>query len=198
VSPQYHWDERQFLTHALAGFVSDLPDGAILSVLNQKSPFLVELEIGSEARLRATIRAEEDIPAVFSDIQQEVIEFSTGTAWPECPIHGFHPLRAKRGGWVCDLDRSEGVSSQAQRVAPYGSIAQLSKPALSIANGTLRWFRPDWGWGIIADDQGDIWFHRSDLSDLDVLPAPGALVRCTINGTQGLFRRAAAGSVKPI
>lgn len=53
----------------------------------------------------------------------------------------------------------------------------------------IRWYRSDWGWGIIADLEGDVWFHINRFRE----PAPaciadGASVDYELDGSQGPLR----------
>ncbi len=131
----------------------------------------------------------------FDRLQQTVIELGVGQAWPACPEHGYHPLRATVEGWACSLADNwpAGVTLLARSSAPvwaYGSF-QDGRGLGSLLRGdhVIRWYRSDWGWGIIADLEGDVWFHINRFRE----PAPaciadGASVDYELDGSQGPLR----------
>ena len=89
---------------------------------------------------------------------QDVIE-RLGTAWPKCICHGRHPMVAvdeDGGKWVCPYDQGCSVA-----------IGQLPAPPVDepvVADDHVRWFRSDWGWGVIAHRDGDVWVHFSAIA----------------------------------
>jgi cold shock CspA family protein len=163
----------------LAAFVADLPEPVVLTH-EWRPPATLEfsLLIGGQPRVRGlrdeahrgSVDVVTDLVSCLDDIQQSVIEDGVGRAWPACPFHEHHPLQATRDGWLCTAAVSSDPAEETEDLAvltwAYGTLGPrgASRP-LAAADHVIRWYRPDWGWGIIADIDGDVWFHLSSFKE---------------------------------
>jgi hypothetical protein len=186
-------------------FASDLPSCALLvadwqaldvlqySLVINGLPLMTGLHTKED---RGDWDALSDLVLIFDRIQQTVIEFGVGQAWPACPAHGNHPLRVSLDGWICP-EEVGGVEYPAAFATgpgttkwPFGSFSDgLGLSVLPRGDHTIRWYRRDWGWGVIADPECEVWFHVNRFRE----PAPdhileGAGVDYELYGSQGLFR----------
>jgi len=154
----------------------------------------------------------QDLSAIgwkLRELQGELIEHSFGYAWPRCPVHGSHPLRAEGDGWHCltSLPPSSvpNAPEPGQQLWEYGSLAQFPvPPEQPRPDGTVRWYLDDLGWGVIAHQQGDLFVHFSSIIGVGYRSlGEGQPVTFNVaSGSQGRFRRAehvkaAAQSVRP-
>ena len=93
---------------------------------------------------------------MLGDLQSNLIEHEFGYAWPRCPEHGSHPLKVSSRGWMCPM---QDIS----RTWPIGTLCATGvADEPKRAPGEVRWFRADWGWGVIADPKGDIFFFTPE------------------------------------
>ena len=56
---------------------------------------------------------------LLGQVQDELIEHDFRRAWPECPVHGVHPLEPEVEGWHCSMRDKADLSEQ---VWEYGSL----------------------------------------------------------------------------
>lgn len=136
------------------------------------------------------------------EIQGELIEHAFGYAWPRCPVHGSHPLRPGGDGWRCP---GEG-SSRAGDLEPsrahwdFGRISGIPVPAEPRrADGEVRWYLDDLGWGVIAHHDGDLFVHFSSIAGNGYrsLDEGRRVTFEVVPGRQGTFRRADHVQVAP-
>jgi len=121
-----------------------------------------------------------DVSTTVADqLQQGMIEM-LGRAWPACSFHGRHPMiaadfaahRETMGNWHCPLEMG--------RLVRMGELREPTAPEVEVPYGTVRWWLPMRGWGMVADADGDImimsFFLEDGLQDL----AEGDRVDCTV------------------
>lgn len=118
---------------------------------------------GSDGQLRI------DLPGVVQEVCRDL-----RAGWPRCPRHTaevMHLVRSRRQAeWRCLRDpqvvmeigslRDSGPTIQAEDVAP----------------NTVRWWRDEDGYGIVATESGDAWLT------FDAIQAPGTAYRTVQNG----------------
>ena len=163
-----------WMLQIVAGFSADLPSG-----------YEVRCEPDAEWGLRlVALRAGDpcgevflnrdsldrpihDQPAIgwkLRELQGELIEHEFGCAWPRCPVHGSHPLHANSDGWHCPTTAAADVRYPDAQRWEYGSLAQVPvSPEPPRADGAVRWYLDDLGWGVIAHHQGDLFVHFSSI-----------------------------------
>lgn len=159
---------RNSVCKLILGFQGDLPLECRLTVVEREQAveFYLE-ELSKDSARQATqpaathtiglneLRPRQLAVPVFADIQDRVIEQVLGAAWPRCPIHGTHPLEPSAEGWVCPVER--------QRWS-YGSTRSWHlSPEPERQDGVVRWFSERRGSGVIAHEEGDIFFHINQL-----------------------------------
>jgi cold shock protein len=92
---------------------------------------------------------------LIEQLQDQVIESVTGSAWPRCD-HGTHPRIPTEAGWGCPVD--------ARPAWPFGTVSDREIPAEpDLADNVVRWFLEDRGWGVIAHRDGDLFVHFSAI-----------------------------------
>jgi cold shock CspA family protein len=196
----------------LAAFVADLPSCAVLGYeWDEKATLRFSLVLDGQLRVRGE-RDEAhrgplghlvDLVKCLDEVQQSVIEDGVGRAWPACPDHGHHPLRATSSGWSCACaGATRSVSAETPEDLTnrwhYGTLGKEgSLRPLLVADHVIRWYRPDWGWGIIADEDGEVWFHASSFEEpVSNRISDGASVAYEVSGRQGVLRSVARGSLR--
>jgi len=101
---------------------------------------------------------------VAEELQRGMIEM-LGRAWPVCVFHGRHPMIAAPdftappeavAHWHCPVQMSLRV--------PIGELHHSRIPGVEVPNGTVRWWLPSAGHGMIADEDGDIWVTIFELA----------------------------------
>ncbi len=137
------------------------------------------------------------VGAKLRTLQGELIEHEFGHAWPRCPVHGSHPLRAEGDGWHCPIVDSTSASSLPPHPDTewwdYGSLARFpAPPEPHREDGMVRWYLDDLGWGVIAHHEGDLFVHFSAIAgDGYRRLEEGERVAFNVDpGRQGKFRRA--------
>ena len=110
-------------------------------------------------------------------------------------------------GWHCQRDDATDDAtrvtsdSNTLRMWRYGWFARddISNPLPSVDH-VVRWVRRDWGWGIIGDPEGDLWFHVSDLKGGGFSPiVDGSIVEYAVDdrldSSTEVLRRVERGSL---
>jgi len=149
----------EWAQHALDGYDADLPPGYSISVEPDDDGYLeFFLTCGGETHSGGSSGIDrESVGWKLRELQGELIEHEFGYGWPRCPSHGSHPLRAAEDGWHCPATGSHDVWE-------YGSLARVPvAPEPDRADGEVRWFLADLGWGVIAHCDGDLWVHFSQI-----------------------------------
>ena len=91
-------------------------------------------------------------------LQDQFVIEELGEAWPKCVRHARHPmaaLRTKDGTfvWACPYNSDVSI--------PFGELTLPAVEEPLVANNRVRWWNDNWGWGVIAHEDGDIWAHYS-------------------------------------
>jgi len=97
----------------------------------------------------------ESLSWMLKTAQGEFIEHVLGVAWPRCPLHGSHPLDPELDAWHCPLEPDRDGWR-------YGTLAEHPPaPEPSRADGEVRWYLAEQGWGVTASKHGDLFVHHS-------------------------------------
>lgn len=171
-----------------SGFTADLPPGArpYQAVRGERTCSFA----GSEWPAQDTSPAL--VASIFEGVQDTVIESVTGSAWPRCPLHRTHPLCPDETGWRCPAE-SNAEPDASTHSWPYGSLAgQQVPPEPQRADGEVRWYLEDRGWGVIAHRDGDLFVHFSAIDQPGYRTlSEGQHVEVTAGeGRQGVLRQA--------
>lgn len=131
----------------IRGFNSDLPPNIAKTLTVSVDGNLVD---HGRAVGRASDLTSDDLVSFFYNVQLGIIEHEVLGAWPRCPVHGNHPLRADAAGWICD---------SSNMTWSYGELTQIRiPPEPPRADGEVRWTLG--GIGVIAHHDGDLWFRN--------------------------------------
>jgi CspA family cold shock protein len=169
-----------------SGFNADLPAGAspYQAVRDERTCSFAGVEWPAEDMSPALLAS------TFEGVQDNVIESVTGSAWPRCPLHGTHPVCPDETGWRCP---AESHAEPGAHSWPYGSLAGLEvPPEPPRADGVVRWYLADRGWGVIAHRDGDLFVHFSAIEGPGFRElSEGQRVDVIVGyGRQGILRQA--------
>ena len=174
-------------------FGADLPAGYAIR-LQHIADEEVRLEVSSDGIGwrdvgGARVNSVQGLASMLRDSQGELIEHELGYAWPRCPDHGSHPLRPEADGWHCPIVSE----TNADRSWTYGTLSSSSialEPPR--ADGEVRWYLDDLGWGVIAHREGDLFVLFSSIqgSGYRSLREGERVTFDVAEGRQGKFRRA--------
>ena len=184
------------LDEIVAGYDADLPSGYRVRLERDDSDLRLMARHGDDDwRLMAAVGEDFNsglIEWMLRTCQGELIEHDLGEAWPRCPLHGGHPLRPMVDGWHCP---QEHLTSAEPTVWAYGTIAEVPVPPdPPRADGEVRWYLDDLGWGVIAHHEGDLFVLFMSIEGTG--PGyrelrEGQRVEFTLSdGRQAMFRRA--------
>ena len=185
------------IARILDGFNADLPSGYEAAWVPEEEFDWTRLSVRCPdgwllpgPAIGADTPSIEDFAGMLRNMQGELIEHVLGEAWPKCPDHGGHPLDPRADGWFCP---TEDPGIPGVRPWPYGTLAAIPVPPdPPRADGKVRWYLEDLGWGVIAHHEGDLFvlFAMIEGTGYRMLHE-GQQVEFTVSsGRQGKFRRA--------
>jgi cold shock protein len=123
-------------------------------------PVDLAVEFGSYLEHLELAQTEEDCAEMASVLQDSHVIESLGQAWPRCLAHGRHPMttdvhQTGLAVWRCPHDSSVFV--------PVGELRLSEVEEPYVPSGVVRWWAEELGWGVIADDAGDVFVHFSAI-----------------------------------